>query len=70
MAKITGDIEEVGEILKITKIDVRYILKLPDRQREEAEEAFNNYIELCPAAQSVIGCIAISHSLEMEKLED
>jgi organic hydroperoxide reductase OsmC/OhrA len=70
MAKITGDIEEVGGILKITRIDVRYFLKLPDRQREGAMESFNNYIELCPAAQSVTGCIAISHSLEMEKMED
>jgi len=70
MAKVTGDIEEVGGILKITRIDVRYFLKLPDRQREEAVESFNNYIDLCPAAQSVIGCIDINHNLEMEKLED
>jgi hypothetical protein len=27
MAKVTGDIEDVGGILKITRIDVRYLLK-------------------------------------------
>ena len=70
MTKVTGDIEDVGSILKITRIDVRYFLKLPDRQREESVESFNNYIEFCPAVQSVIGCIAINHNLEMEKLED
>jgi len=70
MAKVTGDIEEVGGILKITRIDVRYSLKLPDRQREDAVESFNNYIKFCPAAQSVIGCIDIHHDLEMEQLED
>lgn len=70
MAKVTGDIEEVGGILKITRIDVNYFLKLPDSQREEAVESFSNYIDFCPAAQSVIGCIAIDHRLEMEKLED
>ncbi len=70
MATVTGDIEEVKGILKITRIDVRYLLKLPDLQRNAALECFNNYIELCPGAQSVIGCIEINHSLDMEKKED
>ncbi|GEM_PF-4435214 len=46
------------------------LLKLPDEQRDAALECFNNYIQLCPAAQSVIGCIDISHNLELEKKED
>ena len=69
-AKVTGDIENVDGILKITRINVRYLLKLPDSQRDAAMESFNNYLHLCPAAQSVIGCIAISHNLEMEARED
>ena len=70
IASVTGDIEEVNGILKITRIDVRYLLKLPDKQRESAIECFNNYISLCPAAQSVIGCIDITHNLDLEKMED
>ncbi len=70
IASITGDIEEVNGILKITRIDVRYLLKLPDQQRDSALECFNNYIEFCPGAQSVIGCIDINHYLDMEKKED
>jgi organic hydroperoxide reductase OsmC/OhrA len=69
-ATVTGDIEEVNGILKITRIDVRYLLKLPDQQRNSALECFNNYIELCPGAQSVIDCIEIKHHLDMEKKED
>lgn len=69
-ATVTGDIEEVNGILKITRIDVGYLLKLPDQQRNSALECFNNYIELCPGAQSVIGCIEINHHLDMEKKED
>ena len=69
-ARVTGDIEEVNGILKITHIDVKYVLRLPDQQRNEALECFNNYIEFCPGAQSVIGCIDISHSLDLEKKED
>lgn len=56
--------------MKITCIDVKYLLKLPDKQRESAIECFNNYISLCPAAQSVIGCIDINHNLDLEKMED
>jgi len=70
IAKVAGDIEEVNGILKITRISVNYLLKLPDQQRDSALECFNNYIQLCPAAQSVIACINISHNLELEKKED
>ena len=70
IAKVAGDIEEVNGILKITRISVNYLLKLPDQQRDSALECFNNYIQLCPAAQSVIACINISHNLELEKAED
>ena len=70
IAKVAGDIEEVNGILKITRISVNYLLKLPDQQRDSALECFNNYIQLCPAAQSVIACIDISHNLELEKKED
>ncbi len=69
-ATVTGDIEEVNNILKITRINVNYSLKLPDQQRDAALECFNNYIELCPGAQSVTGCIEINHNLDMEKKED
>ena len=67
-ARVTGDIEDVEGVLKITRINVVYQLRLPDAQREAAESCFNNYIHKCPAAQSVIGCIHVSHELEMEKL--
>ena len=70
IASVTGDIEEVNGILKITRIDVRYLLRLPDKQRESAIECFNNYLHLCPAAQSVIGCININHTLDMEQMEE
>jgi len=69
VATVTGDIEEVNGILKITRINVDYLLKLPDQQRDAAVESFNKYIELCPGAQSVVGCIDITHHLNMEKKE-
>jgi len=68
-AVVTGDIENVNGVLKITHIDVKYHLKLPREKRKDASEALENYINLCPAAQSVIGCIDITHELLMEDLQ-
>ncbi len=68
-ATVTGDIENVDSVLKITHINVRYLLRLPDIQQEAAKECFNNYIHKCPAAQSVIGCIDVNHELKMETPE-
>jgi organic hydroperoxide reductase OsmC/OhrA len=67
-ATITGDIEDVDGVLKITRIHVRYDLKLPQDKRDEANQALETYLSQCPGAQSVIGCIDITHELVMEYL--
>jgi len=69
-ATVTGDIEDVNGVLKITQINVHYWLKLPREQREDAKEALENYIHLCPGAQSVVGCIKLNHELTMEDSPD
>ena len=65
LATVTGDIEDVNGILKITRINVQYDLRVPEEKRPEARAAFNSYLPLCPAAQSVIGCIDITHALNI-----
>lgn len=67
-ATVVGDIEEVGGVLKIARIGVSYRLKLPTEQVPDARAALDNYLHLCPAAQSVIGCIQISHELNLEEM--
>ena len=69
-ATVTGDIEDVDGVLKITRIDVHYQLKLPKEKRAEAMDALETYLTLCPAAQSVIGCIDIRHELTLEDLSE
>ncbi|WP_303722296.1 OsmC family protein [Malonomonas rubra] len=64
-ANAEGDIENVGGILKITEIRVRYKLKVSPEEEEDARWAMENYIEKCPAAMSVTGCIRLNHSLEL-----
>lgn len=67
-AEVEGDIENVDGVLKITTIRVAYHLKVPKEQVGAAREAFSSYLHLCPAAQSVIGCIAIRDKLVTEEI--
>jgi len=67
-ATVTGDIENVDGVLKITRMNVSYILKVPKEKRKDAREAFEIYLPSCPAAQSVFGCIVINHELTLEDL--
>jgi organic hydroperoxide reductase OsmC/OhrA len=69
-AEVTGDIEDVEGVLKITRIKVHYFLKVPEEKWQDAKEALNNYLRLCPGAQSVIDCIDISHELSLEPMPE
>lgn len=67
IAEVEGDIEDVDGLLKITKIRLKYRLKIPSGTREKAERALSVYAEKCPAYQSVKGCIECSWQAEMEE---
>lgn len=64
-ADVEGDIEDVDGVLKITVIRVHYELKLSQSEEADARWALENYLEKCPGAMSVSGCIRIDHSLEV-----
>jgi len=64
---VDGDIEDVDGVLKITKIRINYRFKIPAGTREKAERALSVYADMCPAYQSVKGCIACSWNAEMEE---
>ena len=65
-AEVKGDIANFDGLLKISHIHVNYFLKVNDEQKKDAEEAFNAYLANCPGAQSVIGCIEITHEITFE----
>ena len=69
-ATVIGDIEDADGILKVTRIKVNYSLKAPEDKWKDAEEALETYLSLCPGAQSVIGCIDISHALNLEPMSE
>ncbi len=67
-ADVEGDIEDVDGVLRITRIRVKYTLKVPPGKTEEAREALRVYITRCPAAMSVKGCIDLIDSAEITEL--
>ena len=69
-ADVEGDIEDVGGVLKIARIRVRYTLRVPPGKTGEAREALASYQETCPAAMSVKGAIAIEDSAEIIELPE
>jgi uncharacterized OsmC-like protein len=66
-ATVEGDIRAVDGVLRITDIRVGYTLAVPPEQEDDARQCLENYIEKCPAAQSVTGCIRVTHELEIER---
>ena len=65
-AEVKGDIEDVDGVLKITHIHVHYFLDATHEQKKDAEDSLGVYLSQCPAAQSVIGCIKISHEITFQ----
>jgi hypothetical protein len=67
-ADVEGDIENVNGVLKITQIRVVYHLTVQKDKVPAARDIFSSYLERCPAAQSVIGCIDISDRLVLDEI--
>ena len=67
-AEVVGEIENINGVLKIVRIKLEYTLKVDASKRDVAEKLLDIYLPHCPAAQSVIGCIELSHVLHLEDL--
>jgi len=57
---VEGDIEDVDGVIRVTRVRVRYRLKIPSDAREKAERALKVYADSCPAYVSVRGCIEVT----------
>jgi uncharacterized OsmC-like protein len=60
VADVEGDIEEVDGVLRITRIRLRYRFTIPPGTRDKVDRALESYANVCPAYQSVKGCIDCS----------
>ena len=68
MAHVEGDIEDVEGVLKISKIRLKYRFKVPAGLKEKAERALGVYADLCPAYQTVKGCVECSWEADIEEV--
>jgi organic hydroperoxide reductase OsmC/OhrA len=68
VADVEGDIEDVDGVLKITKIRLKYHLKISSGMRDKADRALSTYAEKCPAYQTVKSCIECSWYSEIEEV--
>ncbi|MDG2041162.1 MAG: OsmC family protein [Ilumatobacter sp.] len=64
-AAVEGDIEAVDKVLRITRIRVRYRIRIPAGMREKAQRAVDTHPTKCPAANSIRGCIDLDISAEI-----
>ena len=66
-ADVEGDIEDVGGVMRITRIRLRFRFRVPAGTREKFERVLESYAEQCPAYQSVKGCIECTWRADMEE---
>jgi uncharacterized OsmC-like protein len=64
--EVEGDIEE-GEhkVLLLTKVRIRYRMKIPRGKRQQAERALSLHHSRCPVSQSVERGIRVEWSAEI-----
>lgn len=65
---VEGDIEEGDRVLLLTRIRVRYTLKVPRGKREEAERALGLHESRCPVSQSVQRGIKVEYSADITEV--
>ena len=65
VAQVEGDIEDVGGVMRITRIRLRYRFQVPAGSREKVDRLLASYAEQCPAYQSVKGCIDCTWDAEI-----
>jgi len=66
-AEVEGYIENVESMPLITRIHVKYHLKVPKGKKTEAQRAVDHHEKNCPASQSIRRGIAIEWEGEIEE---
>ena len=64
-SEVEGDIEDLDGVLRITRIRIKYHIRIPTGTRDKAERALAGYADKCPAYQSVKECIAVTWEADL-----
>jgi uncharacterized OsmC-like protein len=67
--EVAGDIEEgENKVLLLTRVHIKYRLKIPQGKREQAERALSLHHSRCPVSQSVERGIRVEWSAEIAEV--
>lgn len=66
-ATATGTNEIVDGIVTLTRIDVRYTLRIPAGKRDAVDRALSRHREKCPTARSLAGAVAVEFSADISE---
>ena len=64
-ATVEGRIEDTGQTIRITSINVHYEFPVPDDKREAADRALRVHPQGCPAHESVKDAIDITWTADL-----
>ncbi len=66
-ADVTGRIEAEEKLIRVTAVELRYRLKIPQGKRAEADRALAIHERYCPVHQSIQRGFEVKWSAEIEE---
>ena len=64
-ADVAGHNELVDGIVKLTRIDIAYALRIPPGSREVVDRALSRHRDKCPTAQSLMPAVAVEWTVDI-----
>ena len=64
-ADVRGRVGKRDGVLVLKAVDVQYRLVTEESQRETVEKVHGVHLDHCPVAQSIVGSVEISTSIEL-----
>ncbi len=68
-AQVEGVFEETDTVVKLKRVHVHYLVKVPPGTRAAAERAVAVHERSCPISQSVQPTIAVTYDAEISELD-
>lgn len=66
-ARVEGINEVRDRIPVLTRIRVRYTLRIPSGSREKVDRALETHVSKCPTARSLEGAVEVEWSADIEE---
>ena len=66
-ASASGENELVNGIVRLTRIDIAYTLRIPTGTRETVDRALARHQEKCPTAVSLAAAVVIAWTAEIQE---